>query len=104
MSEGPQGSQGEEVQRVLDALTKAVDVLAALDDPADRARGAGLLLNSWPEQNARLRALRQEAVVAMRNQKISYRNIAKSLGISLARVQQIEVGETGREGRAPAKE
>jgi hypothetical protein len=33
-------------------------------------------------------------VIAMRGQKVSYRKIAQTLGVSVARVQQIESGET----------
>lgn len=77
-------------------VTNVVDSLETLEDPTERARRAGKLLAEWPAQGARLRRIRQEAVVAMRAQKISYRQIAKTLGISLARVQQIEAGERGR--------
>lgn len=77
-------------------VTNVVDSLEELEDPAERARRAGALLAAWPAQGSRLREIRQEAVAAMRAQKISYRQIAKTLGISLARVQQIEAGERGR--------
>jgi DNA-directed RNA polymerase specialized sigma24 family protein len=86
----------EEVQEVLDAVRGVVDSVAELDDPLAKARKAGRLLAEWPEQQARLRAIRQDAVIALRAQQVSYRQIAKALGISLARVQQIEVGERGR--------
>lgn len=77
-------------------VTDVVDSLEALEDPAERAKRAGRLLADWPAQGSRLREIRQEAVVAMRAQKVSYRQIAKTLGISLARVQQIEAGERGK--------
>ncbi|MFE7752156.1 hypothetical protein [Streptomyces sp. NPDC057428] len=77
-------------------VVETVDSLEALDDPAERARRAGQLLAAWPAQGARLREIRQTAVVAMRAEKVPYRQIAKALGISLARVQQIEAGERGR--------
>ncbi|MFE4691728.1 hypothetical protein ACFRH6_16915 [Streptomyces sp. NPDC056749] len=90
----------EEVQIVVET----VDSLEALDDPAERARRAGRLLAEWPAQGARLREIRQAAVMALRAQKppMPYRKIAATLGISLARVQQIEAGERGR--KAPAAE
>lgn len=81
-------------------VTDVVDSLEALEDPAERAKRAGQLLAAWPVQGSRLREIRQEAVVAMRAQKVSYRQIAKTLGISLARVQQIEAGERGRKAKA----
>lgn len=77
-------------------MLEAVDSLEALDDPAERARKAGRLLAELPDQQARLRQIRQAAVVAMRAQNISYRQIAKLLGVSLTRVQQIEAGERGK--------
>lgn len=89
----------EEVRLVLET----VDSLEALDDPAERARRAGRLLAEWPVQGSRLREIRQAAVVAMRADKVPYRQIAKTLGISLARVQQIEAGERGRK-QPPATE
>jgi DNA-directed RNA polymerase specialized sigma24 family protein len=90
-----QPSDEEEVRLVLDVL----DSLEQLDDPAERARRAGKLLAAWPEQHTRLREIRQAAVVAMRAQNVSYRKIAQTLGISLARVQQIEAGERGKRGK-----
>jgi len=77
-------------------VTDVVDSLEVLDDPAERAKRAGQLLAAWPAQGPRLREIRQEAVIAMRGQGVSYREIAKQLEISLARVQQIEAGERGR--------
>lgn len=86
-------------EREVRIVTDVVDSLEALDDPAERAKRAGKLLAAWPDQGSRLRKIRQEAVVAMRAQKVSYRDIAKKLGISLARVQQIEAGERGRKAK-----
>jgi hypothetical protein len=88
---------GEEEVRI---VTDVVDSLEALEDPAERAQRAGRLLAEWPAQGSRLREIRQEAVVAMRANKVSYRQIAKTLGISLARVQQIEAGERGKKPKA----
>jgi DNA-directed RNA polymerase specialized sigma24 family protein len=80
-------------------VTDVVDSLEGLEDPAERAKRAGKLLAAWPDQGSRLRKIRQEAVVAMRAEKVSYRDIAKKLGISLARVQQIEAGERGKKAK-----
>lgn len=88
--------EGEEEVRL---VTDVIDSLAALDDPAERAKRAGRLLAEWPVQGSRLREIRQAAVVAMRAQKVSYREIARMLGISLARVQQIEAGERGKKAK-----
>jgi DNA-directed RNA polymerase specialized sigma24 family protein len=81
-------------------VTDVVDSLEELEDPAERAKRAGRLLAAWPDQGSRLRKIRQEAVMAMRANRVSYRDIAKTLGISLARVQQIEAGERGRKLKA----
>ncbi|MFE0036811.1 hypothetical protein [Streptomyces sp. NPDC059015] len=86
-------------EREVRLVIETVDSLAELDDPAERARRAGRLLAEWPAQGSRLREIRQAAVVAMRAENVSYRQIAKTLGISLARVQQIEAGERGRKAK-----
>lgn len=89
----------EEVQRVVDSVKATVDSLGAMDDDIAMAKGAGVLLKSLPEEQQRLRKLRHEAVVRLRARKVSYRDIAKGIGVSLARVQQIEAEETGRSTR-----
>ncbi|MFE7236112.1 helix-turn-helix domain-containing protein [Streptomyces sp. NPDC057596] len=94
MADQPDGEQEVRI------VTDVVDSLEELEDPAERAKRAGALLAAWPVQGSRLREIRQEAVVAMRAQNVSYRQIAKTLGISLARVQQIEAGERGRKPKA----
>ncbi|MHA6764721.1 hypothetical protein [Streptacidiphilus sp. PAMC 29251] len=86
-----QAEEIEEVRRVLDAVAS----LEAMHDPAEQAVRAGALLAEWPVQQAKLRGIRQQAVITMRAQGVSYRKIASALGISLARVQQIEAGERG---------
>jgi hypothetical protein len=91
-----QPDEEEEVRLVLDV----VESLEHIEDPAERALRAGGLLAVWPSQHTRLREIRQAAVVALRAQDVSYRKIAKLLGVSLARVQQIEAGERGRKPKA----
>ncbi|BBA98302.1 hypothetical protein RVR_4435 [Actinacidiphila reveromycinica] len=101
MSDGTKGPGDEEVKQVVNAVKDAVDSLEALsDEPERQALGAGMLLAAWPDQQKRLRQLRQDAVRKLRAEKVSYRKIAAMLRISVARVQQIEAGETGRDGRA----
>ncbi|MDX2702177.1 hypothetical protein PV350_04860 [Streptomyces sp. PA03-6a] len=89
---------------MLDAVKVTVEGLAAADDLIAKARGAGVLLSGLPEQQAELRKIRQDAVVGLRAEKVSYRKIAAALGISVARVQQIEAGERGRSTRGVAPE
>lgn len=95
-----QADRAEEAKRVVEA----VDSVQAIQDPRDQAIRAGELLALWPEQQSRLREIRQEAVLRMRADKVSYRSIAKMLGLSLARVQQIEAGVRGRAPKPGAGE
>lgn len=103
MSDQGEDLIAEEVKQVVDAIKAAVARLKALDDPAAQAHAAGVLLASWSKEQPALREIRQAAVRQLRADKVSYRQIAAHLDISVARVQQIESGETGRDSRAPAK-
>ncbi len=94
----------EEVQRVIDSVKETVNSLVAMDDDFAKAKGAGALLKSLPEEQQRLRKIRHDAVVRLRADKVSYREIARRIGVSLARVQQIEAEETGRSTRRKAAE
>lgn len=87
---------------MIDSVRETVDSLAAMADDIAKARGAGELLKSLPDEQKRLRKIRYEAVVRLRKQKVSYRKIADGIGVSLARVQQIEAEETGRSTRKKA--
>ncbi|MCZ4513493.1 hypothetical protein O3Q52_36180 [Streptomyces sp. ActVer] len=94
-----QETGSEEVQRVIEAVRATVDSLVEEDDDVATALDAGKLLKSLPEEQKRLRKIRHDAVVRMRARKMSYREIAKAIGVSLTRVQQIEAEETGRSTR-----
>jgi DNA-directed RNA polymerase specialized sigma24 family protein len=85
-----EATDNEEVRRVVDAIGS----LEAVEDPADRARRAARLLDEWPQQHSRLREIRQQAVIAMRADGMSYRKIAEAIGVHFTRVKQIETGET----------
>ncbi len=87
---------------MIDSVKATVDSLSAMDDDIAKAKGAGALLKSLPEEQQRLRKIRHEAVIRLRARKVSYRDIAKGIGVSLARVQQIEAEETGRSTRRKA--
>lgn len=97
----------EEVQEALTRTSAAIQRLKELNDPAVQGREASRLLKDWQEHQPQLRDLRRTAVLAMRAQKppVSYRKIAAAIGVSVARVQQIEVGETSharsRKGTEP---
>lgn len=78
----------------IDATTAIRNVFAqfeAISDPVERARAIGAVLDDIPALQAELRALRQDAVLAMRETR-SLAETAAALGISLPRVSQIVKG------------
>lgn len=83
----------EEAQRVIDAMN-AVEAIA---DPEVRARAISEVLAHTSERGAEWRQMRRQVVLDLRAQTppVSYRKIAKMLGIGLATVQDIETGYTG---------
>ena len=68
--------------------------LAAKAEPAARARTLGRALDAIPHLQAWLRQARQEAVLEMRADGMSHADVAKELGVSRARAQQIAEGRT----------
>jgi DNA-directed RNA polymerase specialized sigma subunit len=89
----------EEVRRVEDLVSG----VAAIEDPVDRFKRAGRLLAVWSGQQGKLSDVRQQVVVELRAQKVSYRKIAALLGVSLVRVQQIEKGLAAGSNKAKKK-
>lgn len=83
--------QPKEVQRILDA-TAALEEIA---DDADRARAVTAILNEWPDQHARLREVRQQAILKMKSEGKTWAQIGKALGVHATRAQQIAVGKRG---------
>lgn len=83
----------EEAQRVIDAMN-AVEAIA---DPEVRARAISEVLAHQADRGAEWRKMRRQVVLDLRAQTppVSYRKIAKMLGIGLATVQDIETGYTG---------
>lgn len=63
-------------------------------DSAARAKQLGVALDAVPQLQAWLRGERQRAVQAMRADGMSHGDVAKVLGISRARAQQIAEGRT----------
>ncbi|MDX2944456.1 sigma-70 RNA polymerase sigma factor region 4 domain-containing protein [Streptomyces caniscabiei] len=80
----------EEVERVTDAI----DALGEIPDPKQRAHDLSELLDQWPDQHARIRAMRKTAFEELNNDGMTYRQIAAEFGISVARVGQIMTGVT----------
>ena len=83
----------EEAQRVIDAM----NAVEAMTDPEQRAKAIGEVMADQAERGRRWREMRRQVVLDMRAQTppISYRRIAKALGVGLATVQDIERGYTG---------
>ncbi|GHE31806.1 hypothetical protein GCM10017673_38200 [Streptosporangium violaceochromogenes] len=75
-------------------ITALLDGIDQIADPVDRARAAQELLRAIPDIQRRLRAARQEAVVALRGAGHSHADIGTVLGISRGRAQQIAEGRT----------
>lgn len=92
----------EEAQRVIDAM----NAVEAMSDPEARARAIGEVLADQAARAQRWRQDRRETVLALRAQvpAVSYRKIAKLLGVSLRTVQDIEAGYSGSGKNRPKKE
>lgn len=89
----------EEVQRVVDA----VNGVRAIEDPRKRARALTELLSEQTKGERTLRAERRQLVLQMRAEKVTFREIAKILGVSVGTVQDIVSGHSGPWARRPKK-
>lgn len=74
----------------------AVAALHAIDDPIERAREAGELLQVIRETTPEVASVRQAAIQELRSKPLSYRAIGDLLGIHFTRVKQIETGDPTR--------
>jgi len=89
----------EEVQRVIDALGALGHIeIDPEDDAAKIAKDLTEELKQWPKRHRELRKLRREAVLRLRDQKMSWQAIGDVMGVSRVRAQQIAEGETGPQG------
>ncbi|MEU0098236.1 RNA polymerase subunit sigma-70 [Streptomyces sp. NPDC006267] len=68
--------------------------LAEQDNPTNRAKDVGRVLEAIPALQHWLREVRQGAVVEMRAEGMSHAEVGKELGLSRARAQQIAEGRT----------
>ncbi|QNE75713.1 hypothetical protein F0344_14715 [Streptomyces finlayi] len=75
-------------------MTDAIDALGEVADPKQRAGDLSELLDKWPEQHARVRAMRRTAFEELNEQGMTYRQIAAEFQLSVARVGQIMTGVT----------
>lgn len=79
---------------------QALAKLTGKPDPAARARALGQALDAMPDLHAWISNARREAILAMREDGQSYGDIAKNLGFSRSRAQQIVEGRvTGRRAK-----
>jgi hypothetical protein len=91
-------------------IRDAVQALAAIPDPTERALQAGEMTDAVREATSDTARIRTEAIRELRAAGHSHRAIGESLGIHFSRVRQLEKGETtGRrkktaEDTAPAAE
>jgi DNA-directed RNA polymerase specialized sigma subunit len=74
-----------------DPYRETITQLAAITDPAERARTISAALDAVPALQAELRSVRQAAVLAMR-ETMTGAQVAEALGISVPRVSQITKG------------
>ena len=88
----------KEAQRVLDAL----DSLAAISDPQERALAISQVMQGWHLKSADLRELRRESVREfMARDKLSVRKTAAVLGLTPGQVQSILSGYSGSGSARP---
>lgn len=81
-----------------------IDRLEEIADPAERAREIGRRLAAIPDYQARLREMRQRAVLELRAQNMSFADIGKVVGLHRNRVQQIAEGRSaGGQGGGKAE-
>ncbi|MFD4855123.1 hypothetical protein [Streptomyces atratus] len=94
MADEPQKS--EEVKR----LVEAIKAFEAIEDDEACAIAVSQALAEWPEQQVKLRELRQGRVQALKAQGKTWKQIGQLLGgISAARAQQIGAGLSGAQRR-----
>lgn len=95
----PKGPIEEEAQRVFDAL----DAVEAMDESLEKAQVISRLLRDQTERTKRLKEQRRKVVLDLRAKKVTYREIAASLGVSIGTVQDIERGYSGSGSKRPRK-
>lgn len=91
-------AESEEVERLLNDIA----ALEQIEDDEACARAVTELLKELPEQQARLRELRQARVHRMRERGLTWKQIGDSMGVHFTRARQIAEGQRGEKNR-PAK-
>jgi DNA-directed RNA polymerase specialized sigma24 family protein len=73
-----------------------IDEVEQIADPAERAREVGRRMAEIPAWHARMKQIRRDAVVEMKDEQgLSYSEIGRELGLHRNRVQQIYEGRSG---------
>lgn len=72
-----------------------IDDIAAIDDPAERARAAAAYIAAATHTITRAQTIRDTAVAEMLTGGWSVRKAATEVGLSPARVQQIKTASNG---------
>lgn len=71
-----------------------LDELEQIADPAERAREVGRRMAQVPIWHARMKAIRQQAVIELRERGMSFAEIGREIGLHRNRVQQILEGRS----------
>ncbi|RLU81098.1 hypothetical protein CTZ27_33185 [Streptomyces griseocarneus] len=85
-------------------MFEALGELERIADPKVRALALGAVLKEMPNQNKRLKKLRQEAVQELLGREgASLRTVGVELGVSFSTVQDIVKGYSGSGTKRPKK-
>ncbi|MCY9787145.1 helix-turn-helix domain-containing protein [Nocardiopsis sp. EMB25] len=84
-----------DIDDMLTGVRQMPDQLATVSDPLTRARLVGDVLAAFAETERALKEVRWPAVVALREQGMTMREIGEKLGVSASRVDQISRGISG---------
>ena len=82
-------------------IRDAVQALAAIPDPTERALAAGEMSDAVRDATSEVATIRSQAIQQLRADGLTYRAIGEKLDIHFTRVKQLEKGETtGRRKKA----
>jgi len=82
-----------------------IDEVERIPDPAERAREVGRRMAEIPAWHARMKQIRRDAVIEMKEQQgMSFSEIGRELGLHRNRVQQIYEGRSGGRRRLEPRE
>lgn len=86
-------------------MLEALDSLAGISDPKERALAIGQVMKGWHAKSSELRKLRQDAAQElMERDGLSVRKAAAVLGVTPGQMQSILSGYTGSGSKRPKKD